>query len=48
MQFPDPLDPFSVHSPAGLSKEGRDSSITVASISASKLNDISGEPVFLG
>jgi hypothetical protein len=44
---PDALDPFVIDEPTRMPQQGGDLAITVAAILASKLDDISGQPLFV-
>src|SRR5690606_38573983 len=45
---PDPFDTLRVHSPSGLSQQGRDPAVAIAPILAGECDDIRGQRVFIG
>ena len=45
---PDAFDAFVVYAPARLTQQGRDPAVAVTTVLPSQLDDISGEPSFIG
>jgi len=45
---PDAFDTFVVYAPARLTQQGRDPAVAVTTVLPSQLDDISGEPSFIG